>query len=61
MEIKEQDFNYYIEDGKYYFYFLSYSGKILYMNMYNHFSDPMSVMRLLTLNGMRYNPYLNRD
>lgn len=59
MEIKIQDFNYYVSEGNIYqFYFLGNDNKIHKVNNYGIYVDPLETIRTLTLNGLRYNPNL---
>lgn len=61
MEIKVNDFNYYVVEGIYQFYFLGNNDKINLINAYGIYVDPLETMKTLTLNGLRYNPSLSEN
>jgi len=62
MEIKVNDFNYYISEGNIYqFYFLGSDNKIKLINHYGVYVEPLETIKTLTLNGLRYNPRLSEN
>lgn len=61
-EITAGDFNYYkSEDNIYQFFFLGYDNKINLVNNYGIYVDPLDTFKTLTLEGLRYNPFLPPD
>ena len=58
MEIQVRDFNYYVEDDTYIFYYLGYDNQIHELKHYRVKVNPLEIMKTLSLMELRYNPRL---